>query len=184
MLTRARPAGDDTGFTLVELLVTITILAVVGALMLTGLVQALRTNEDAQDRIDAFNRLQIATERMVRELRAADPLEPQRPTTALRPDDVEVQIRRGGDCVRWRYRLAAGQLVSEQAVAPGCGTYGTPRTQVILPDIARFVVTYQDARGTPVTVPRQAVRLDILIEQRLATGATHLLQTEVNLRNA
>lgn len=69
-----RPRDGEAGMTLVELLVAILILGIVGAMVLTSVVQATRTSADATTRTNALTDLERGIERIGREVRVADPL--------------------------------------------------------------------------------------------------------------
>lgn len=83
------PTSDESGFTLVELLVVMLILGVVGTITVAGVVQGMQTSAHAQDRAEALANSQTVVERVSRELRAADPL------CAIKPGAVSLTIERG-----------------------------------------------------------------------------------------
>ena len=66
--------GSEGGFTLVELLIVVTLLGVVGAIVTTGIVTALDNARMTQSRVDALQELEIGGQRIARELRAAQVL--------------------------------------------------------------------------------------------------------------
>jgi type II secretory pathway pseudopilin PulG len=65
----------ESGATLVELLVVMVIFAAVGGVVLTSTVNALQNAAATNARIDALQELELAMQRVTRDLRAADPLE-------------------------------------------------------------------------------------------------------------
>jgi prepilin-type N-terminal cleavage/methylation domain-containing protein len=102
MLRRLR--ADQTGVTLVELLVVIIILGVVGGVAMSGIVSGLHATRRGEARVAALNDLQKGIERVGRELRAAEEL---RFESGSDPADVVIaQIVRGGERLRFRYYLA------------------------------------------------------------------------------
>ena len=79
-MRRGRPGRED-GLTLVELLVTMAVSAVVLAFVGATVVNALRAQDRQQAQLAALSEAKIAFERVGRELRVADPLrlaEPER----------------------------------------------------------------------------------------------------------
>lgn len=182
---RTRRSVDD-GFSLIELLVTITLTAVVGAIVLSGLVQVFQSNARAQDRIDAFNQMQIAMERMTRELRAADPVLLPPSAATLSPTDVEVEIRRDGGCTRWRYVLQVGStdLISERRQSPGCtGVYGVATRRIMVRDVTAFRIAYTNAQRAAVTAPDAVSRMTITITRALPQQDDVQVTTAVDVRN-
>ena len=70
-LERSRDAG---GFTLVELLVVMLLLGIVGGVVGSAFVSGLRSSSATTARTVALHELEMALQRMTRDLRAADPL--------------------------------------------------------------------------------------------------------------
>lgn len=66
--------NDDRGFTLVELLVVMLLLAVIGTYVTSALITAMQNTRQTQTRIEAMAELQRGAERVARELRAACPI--------------------------------------------------------------------------------------------------------------
>ncbi len=65
----------DDGFTLVELLVGISILSLMSVFVMTGVVRSFAVTTQTSERVEALTSLQIAQERMSRVIRGADPVE-------------------------------------------------------------------------------------------------------------
>jgi len=63
---------SDKGVTLVELLVVITLLTVVGGIVTSGIVSALRSAAQTNAKIEALNELELASQRVTRDLRQAE----------------------------------------------------------------------------------------------------------------
>jgi prepilin-type N-terminal cleavage/methylation domain-containing protein len=124
---------DDGGFTLVELLVVIVLIGIVGAVTTTGLVQSMRASQRAQDRTAAFNELEIAMERLTRELRAADPI------ISISPTDVIVRVERGGTCQLHRYTHTGTEV--RYGTASGCTATTTSATTRIVEDVQNTTPT-------------------------------------------
>lgn len=98
-----RRSPRDDGFTLIELLVVVVILGVVGTVVGSAIVSAMRSAQVSTARVEATQELEIALQRVTRDLRAADPL-------ILSEDDefedeLGASIVRGGDRTTVFYRL-------------------------------------------------------------------------------
>ena len=102
----SRPNGrlqGEGGFTVVELLVTMAILAVVMAFVTGTVVSALRTQRRQTAQVAALNDAKLAFERVTRDIRRADPLK------AAAPDRIILDVRPDGSTVRTvTYERAAG----------------------------------------------------------------------------
>ena len=100
--------GNAAGVTLVELLVVMVLLAAVGAIIASSIVGGLRADAQARDRIEALEDVQIALERVSRDVRAADPL------LLAEPNEVRFRVLREDLCVRITYELDGTDLVTSQ----------------------------------------------------------------------
>jgi len=195
MLTRCEVrAGQDEGFTLVELLVSIVLLGVVGAVVTAGIVTAMKTTRQDELRGDGSAKLRIAVERVSQDVRAADPLR-----IAL-PQGLVVDEDRRGKCVRSSYQVAAGLLQTQRTTYDSVATcaanpvttlpaggWTTLLTQV---DAASTFIYYNDnsSFGTPV-VPTPATisaltRVGVYLQQnqREKRGPVSL-SVAIDLRN-
>jgi prepilin-type N-terminal cleavage/methylation domain-containing protein len=95
---------DESGVTLVELLVVVIILGVIGGVATSGIITGLHATRKGEARVAALNDLQKGIERVGRELRAAEEL---RFEAGSNPAEVVIaQIVRGGERVRYRYYLS------------------------------------------------------------------------------
>lgn len=71
-MVRFRPrAGDDSGVTLIEMMVVVTILGTVLAIVTQGMLVAQRTMTDNSSRLDGLSQTNVAVEGMTRVLRTA-----------------------------------------------------------------------------------------------------------------
>jgi len=78
-------SGSEDGTTLVELLVVILMLSVIGSFVGVSLVTGMRVSQSTQRRYDGLAEMQMAVDRMARELRAADPVVFRQPVPATSP---------------------------------------------------------------------------------------------------
>jgi prepilin-type N-terminal cleavage/methylation domain-containing protein len=107
MLNRAR---DQSGVTLVELLVVVVILGVIGGFVTSSVVNALQATRKGETRVMALNDLQRGIERVGRELRAAEELKIEPGSDPSR--NIGAQVVRRGERIVYRYYLAdAGDTV-------------------------------------------------------------------------
>jgi prepilin-type N-terminal cleavage/methylation domain-containing protein len=115
MTTSKRPTGEQ-GFTLVELLVVITLLSIVGLITLQGIVRTSQGTRVAQERISAAAQVEKAMQRVVRDLRVADPVR------AASASSVQMVVYRDGGCYRQTYTVEtssiSGQFQLRSAVLP------------------------------------------------------------------
>lgn len=176
MLSRFR--NEDGGFTLVELLVAIVLLGIVGGVTTTGLVQSFRTSERAQNRIQAFNELQIGMERITRELRAADPV------VSAGGNEILLDVRRGGACIRHRFQYTSGAVRGGRSTT--CSGAAIPMSSLIA-DVqntaAQPVFSYLDERGVATTTVEDMAAIRITFVRAIANQPAVELTSIVNVRN-
>jgi prepilin-type N-terminal cleavage/methylation domain-containing protein len=174
--TRAR---EEDGFTLVELLVVVFLIAIVGTVLASGLVQGIRTTNYTQNRAEALAHTQTGIERLSRELRAAEFV------GVAASDHVELAIRR--DEPRMYYYVyrteAAGDVwnLTEERWQFDDGFDGVPdkndadqvTTRVLVPGLVTGdVFTFSDSQ------------VDIRLERRSQQGrGAILVETTVQMRN-
>lgn len=73
-MNRSRFSGSARGFTVVELLVVMVLLGIVGSVVGSAIVGGFRSSRATTARTVALHELEVAMQRMTRDLRAADPL--------------------------------------------------------------------------------------------------------------
>lgn len=98
--------GED-GFSVVELVVVMSLLVVVGGIVVTGLVAAFGATGLVQGRTQAMSDLQVGVQRMTRDLRAAAPV--QLVTVGAIPS-IHVRVFKTGSCARVTYRIEGSEL--------------------------------------------------------------------------
>jgi prepilin-type N-terminal cleavage/methylation domain-containing protein len=144
MLTRLR--ADRDGVTLVELLVVMILLGAVGSIVTSAVVTGLRSAAATQARIEALHELEVALQRVSRDLRAAKVL-------TLSPDDafgrdLGAELDRDGVALEVRYRVVddvvsgVSELVREDT--------GQTLVTLVDNDGAEPVFRYLRATGEPV----------------------------------
>jgi prepilin-type N-terminal cleavage/methylation domain-containing protein len=74
MLSPVRSREGESGFTLVELLVVMVLLGVVGGVVTSAIISSMNSASRSTARITATHELEVALQRVARDLRAADPL--------------------------------------------------------------------------------------------------------------
>ena len=121
---RRQRDGRDEGFTLVELLVTMFVLGILGAMVLSISISALKTSRTTQNRVVGTSQAQAATERISKDLRSADPL------VAADANDVTAKVYRSGHCEIHRWYVSGGSLLQDTqkyGASTNCATAsGTP----------------------------------------------------------
>ena len=191
MLTRRHDRGRSSGFTVVELLVVLLLLGIVSSVVAGGLIRGQRADAQAQARIAAFEEMQIALERVSREVRAA--------STPL-PDDVldedgewlQVDVLREGICIRFTFEVGADDAlrVSEQRSTDDCDNFGTATDRVLVPDLADPAVftfetnQYDDGERIAATDARDIRFVTITFTRTLFEQQPVTVSTVVGLRNA
>ena len=74
MNRRRGSLADERGFTLVETLVVMLLLAIIGTILTSSMIQAMRTASKQEDQTRTLNAAKVALERLTRELRGANSL--------------------------------------------------------------------------------------------------------------
>ena len=128
---------NESGFTLLELLIVITILSIVMSVAL-GLLVTLMHNESQQSaRADAQNELNFALEQLSADLREANPVyAPSSPSAKLYETNLAIGPSAGTQTfIRWS--IDGGHLVRSTLDSPG----GTETGQTIALDVAQNAAT-------------------------------------------
>ena len=172
----------EDGVTLVELLVVMVVFGVVGGVVLSSTITALQNAAATNARIDALQELELAMQRVTRDLRAADPLE-------LVTDEYDTalgaSILRDGQRTSVRYRLVdVGDI-----------------QQMVREDTSQTLVTNLDNDGAPVfeyldrfgdeipcssdcdTALLQAAQVQIRFVRVIPNSTPAIVETRVGVRN-
>jgi prepilin-type N-terminal cleavage/methylation domain-containing protein len=179
-----RRAGDDTGLTLVELLVTTTLLGIVLALATVGYITGLRVTDDNSARVEASDSAAAALEAVGRGLR----------TAVNRPDGTAAFTLANRTTVEFastlyascetpstvRYSIDAGTLVEE--ITPSTGT---ARRRILARDIrnpAPFTFFRARPDATDPTRPQQLVEINSVPVSGADLAAIRAVDTSVSVR--
>lgn len=170
MMPTAR--ARDTGFTLVELLVSMTLLGVLSAITTAGIASAFKATR--QDATRAFNAAALDTElqRIAREARVADPAQ------VVTASDMVVDVYRPDPsglvrCQRLEWRMSGTTLqqrtlIWSSAVCPTYPSIGTPTTNTGYVARLSGITTaspfsYRDNAGSVLTSPTAATVRQVVV---------------------
>lgn len=184
MLSR-RGAGDEAGFTVVELMITVMISMIVMSSLLGLLSSQTKAEKRVHDVANSQEAIRLAYVELTSDLRSADPL------VAATASSVEVELRAlDGTVRRLRWSVEADVAGALELVRTEIATDGTETASYRLPGVASTdVFRFFKAGTTPVEVPagdepRCAKRAAVVL---LATaegeGAPLRLESDVDLRN-
>ena len=148
---------DQSGVTLIELMIVMVLMGVVGVIVLRGFVSASEITATGTQRADALEDIRPAIQRMTRELRAADPL-------VISPSlsyatELSAVVHRGGQTFRHSYAVVDGAEPGEhelweevyEVAADGTETLSRANQLVILVDgTSDPVFSYLDDAGVPI----------------------------------
>jgi prepilin-type N-terminal cleavage/methylation domain-containing protein len=178
---RFEPGEGEKGFTVVELLVVTVLMAIVGGVVLSGLISGMGANEQAQSRIDAYNELQVAVERVSRELRAADPV------IDFEPALVSVRVFREGNCHAFTYEVDGSELREHRATGPDCdslpATTARPLIRDLDPGPAEPVFEFADVDGEEPDSADDIATIKLTFQRSLRDQPSVTVSTLVSVRN-
>lgn len=160
--------GKEAGFTLLELLVSLTIVAILALAQAAPFQRTLSSREQAEEAMERSNAARLTLQRLAEELSGAVPLPGERerfslidrtfdrPASELSFTTTTARKVRAGpqdpfEIVRYRLEpgdpdAAGGLLLKEQL--PSVATDGTPfTTNVVLEDVVAFTVRVLPDRG-------------------------------------
>lgn len=145
MLTRVRQRysrDTDSGLTLVELLVTMTIMSVIGAVVSAAVISSMQDQRREKSRLEAISATQLVTQRIGKDVRAADPL------IAADARTLTVLVYHRTSCQQRRYYIdGSSRLVQEIAKYPAsstcanrAGALGTASSRVLLANVTNSAI--------------------------------------------
>lgn len=186
MLSRGRSLPVDRredGFTLVELLVVMVLVTLVGGVVLTSMVRGMQANSLAQDRIDAYNELQLAAERVTRELRAANPV------IVADADHAQMRVVRDGSCREFTFEVEDDVLMArEELSSDECITVNAapnrPFLQALDAEAETAVFTYRDQDGVETNDPKEVATITLTLTRELPDQPSVAVSTLVSVRNS
>jgi prepilin-type N-terminal cleavage/methylation domain-containing protein len=180
---------DELGFTLVELLVVMSLMLIIGSVAVNGIVSGLRASERGRQRVVALTDLERAAERMARDLRFADPVESGSATSVT----VNVLRDAGGTQVRHRvvYTVSAGTISETRAVynPPSAASATSTTTSTVIDNLSTgtTVFTYAKADGQTWVSGTDAVtdlaEIEVRLRRELSGQNPIEVQTSVFVRN-
>lgn len=200
MLTRLRARlADDSGITMVEVMVVIVLMGIVGSVMTTSLVKGMEASASTQSRFDALTDLQESVDRMTRELRAGAPVqvaESNRVAVVVYRNNFTQQVRYTYQYCPSTQRLhvwrqgplptPAPPATSAFPTAPAaldCATTTVPR---VADAVSSVVFSYRTRLGATMTTPvnpAQVGQIRVRIQRSLPTQPAITVETVVRLRN-
>lgn len=194
---------DERGVTLVELLVVVVLMALVGGVLVSGVVANERVTRQVQERTYTSTDLQTVVERMGRDIRAADPVQ-----AVVGASSLQIRVFRGAACYRYAYVVEGTELVQyTQQLTPDPNPIGSPtnysacstptvsstipataQRRVLIAGLASSAVfTYQDAAGATLAFPGATLSTIRTITVTVSHAATDrpdmVITTSVNVRN-
>jgi prepilin-type N-terminal cleavage/methylation domain-containing protein len=186
--------GDD-GVTLIELLIVMILISIIGGIVTTTLVGAMRGTRQQQNRTFAVAAIQTQLERMSRDIRVADPIR------AASASALTVDLYKGTGCVRRSWAISGTSLVVTSlkfAAWSSCAVYPAaaspaPTTTVStalykLGNGTTPLFTYTDGVGTALGATPTASQIGniaISLVQSVPEGrAAPTFTTSVGVKNA
>lgn len=163
------------------------LLVLVGSIVLSSLSTSAKAGAHVDDQLRGLSDLQLVTERLSRDLRAArgvDPLATVRQLTVWIDADADYR-REPEENVTWRIRAGAnpGQYDVERVVGPLSNP--VPDVQVVGASLVSDIAFAYYANGVP-TVPEGADSVRVVMEYDAVVGAyarSNLVRFDVRLRN-
>lgn len=182
-MRRLRTTADG-GFTLVEVLVVLVLMGVVGGVVVSSITTSFRSSANTTSRIVALQELEVALQRMTRDLRAADPLSLS--TTGNFSRELGATIDRGGSISTVTYEIV--EVDGDQQLV----RIDTGQTLVSLVDNGgQPVFRYLDDEGADVVCTpdcataylRDTARIEIRLVRALPDGQDVRATTSVGIRS-
>jgi prepilin-type N-terminal cleavage/methylation domain-containing protein len=192
---RRQGATTDRGFTLIEMLVTLMLVSVVGAVVMTIMVSSARVARKQEDHTHTLSAAKVAMERITREIRGANAMTVAQPRTMSFTATVNgVRTATTFTVVTTGSTSEIREQQSKTVVSTGVMT---TTTRKVLGGMAvgrsDAVFSYADASGVPLvpatTSPEsytpgavKSVSIKVLVKRRFNNNPVELEQT-VSIRN-
>jgi hypothetical protein len=160
--------GRSGGFTLIELVITCTLLLLVIGVILGALDQVMKTEAYTADRTDSLDAMRVTLNRMTREIRQASNVNEVTST----PSRIEFDTYISGGTRHVTYDATGTDLTRQ------LGT-GTP-SKVLGGLESTDLFTYVDAPPVP---GAQWVRISLQVRPAHTPDTVLILDSEINLRN-
>ena len=205
MLIRLRQRlNHESGVSLVELLVVMTLMTIIGSMVTTSLVRGMKTTAATEERFTALGELQKSVDRMTAEIRAADPLFFSNSTSQMAVVET-YRDQNFTNRVRYTYTYCPAQksiharVESAPAAAPGAAVCPSAdpvlidnvvNGQTVAPAAAGAVRVFKFLKRDGVTTATQAnevLALEVRVKRALPNQpAARAIEvaTVVRLRNA
>lgn len=207
-----RSSDRDDGFSLLEVVITTSILMIVMTAILSTLELAMRQERRTTAVVDNQNSVMIAMNRVTRELRGANPIDVDNVVDSSEMETAVtlwVGTEASGDLKQWRFRVAPNATTGQPELLAECLTNcplptSPPSTEVLVPRLANTVAepVFQYYEGfndgeiltttagasdqvAPDIVARCAVRMTVRIRSDGAGDApVYDTSTDAEIRNS
>lgn len=160
------------GFTIVELLVAMTLFVILITIAAGGFVRAIRTQQAIVSLIDANNNASLALEQMAREMRTGTSF------VGIGPGEIQF-VNAYGQIIH--YRLNAG--VIEKGTDNGFGSVVYNSITAGTVKVSNLSFTLLDATTNPGYPPRVTIAFTISTTNAYLQGVSTNIQTTVSARN-
>ncbi len=184
-----RVRDSEAGFGLVELMVVMVLLGIVGGIASRSVITGMQAQRRQIDRVEALAGARLGAERMMRDLRMANPL-----GGPLDGNAATMDVERGGTDRRMRFAAvdSAGDWVlqvEETALDAAGNPTGPPTVRVLVRGLAPpapSTFTYRDASGAALgssAAPALVASIEVHLAVQAREQTPVALDDRVTLRN-